>query len=266
MTKSQAIKRAEQDYRLKLRLERSLAKTMVRHFNGLTRDAKKHYIKSGQTLFLSANWLSVFVGSLNRHYNKVANVFKKRLELRGIELTQDEVQRLETAIKRDASNRAFYASTAIINHLQEGLGQSFITAKNQAIASDKPFTDKKIASIASSDFKRKTRYRAVSTIPITETQNAAERTKRDVFTTHHTADTKSKIGIGRAIFQATKSWHTVGDSKVREEHADANLQIKPLNNPFDVGGEQLMQPGDTSLGASPGNTINCRCSAQYSLI
>jgi hypothetical protein len=34
--------------------------------------------------------------------------------------------------------------------------------------------------------------------------------------------------------------------------------VQPIDKPFDVGGEQLMYPGDPD-GGSPGNTINCRC-------
>jgi hypothetical protein len=50
---------------------------------------------------------------------------------------------------------------------------------------------------------------------------------------------------------------------VRPEHAAADGQEQLAINPFLVGGEQLNRPGDTSLGASAGNVINCRCSADY---
>jgi hypothetical protein len=50
---------------------------------------------------------------------------------------------------------------------------------------------------------------------------------------------------------------------VREAHAlaeEATIDNPiPVNEPFTVGGEQLMYPGDDSLGASPGNVINCQC-------
>lgn len=53
----------------------------------------------------------------------------------------------------------------------------------------------------------------------------------------------------------------MGDSRVRPAHIDADSEQVPVDAPFQVGGEFLMYPGDTSLGATPGNVINCRCSA-----
>lgn len=57
----------------------------------------------------------------------------------------------------------------------------------------------------------------------------------------------------------TKVWRAVGDSKTRPAHRAASGQVRLLDEPFIVGGEKLMYPGDWSLGASAGNTINCRC-------
>jgi uncharacterized protein with gpF-like domain len=49
------------------------------------------------------------------------------------------------------------------------------------------------------------------------------------------------------------------DEKVRPAHVEANGQIVPFKQPFDVDGQSLMYPGDMSLGASIDNVINCRC-------
>ena len=54
-----------------------------------------------------------------------------------------------------------------------------------------------------------------------------------------------------------KEWLTARDEKVREAHWAADGQIVRINEPFEVGGEALMWPGD--LNGSPGNIINCRC-------
>lgn len=53
------------------------------------------------------------------------------------------------------------------------------------------------------------------------------------------------------------------DGRVRRgrfDHTEYDLQEVGMTEPFEISGEQLMFPGDTSLGASPGNTISCRCS------
>lgn len=57
----------------------------------------------------------------------------------------------------------------------------------------------------------------------------------------------------------TKRWISRLDNVVREAHLVAHGQTKELKDPFEVGGESLMFPKDTSLGASLGNIINCRC-------
>jgi HK97 family phage portal protein len=60
-----------------------------------------------------------------------------------------------------------------------------------------------------------------------------------------------------------KAWLSSHGPHVREAHAMAEDQYIdapiPVDEPFEVGGEQLMFPGDDSLGATPGNIINCQC-------
>lgn len=60
-----------------------------------------------------------------------------------------------------------------------------------------------------------------------------------------------------------KSWVTMGDGKVRDSHAEANGQKRKIDEPFTVGGYSLMHPGDTSMGASLSEVINCRCVTRY---
>lgn len=58
-----------------------------------------------------------------------------------------------------------------------------------------------------------------------------------------------------------KRWIATHDSRTREEHALADGQIVINDMPFEVGGEHLMFPGDTSMGASGWNIYNCRCTS-----
>ncbi len=58
-----------------------------------------------------------------------------------------------------------------------------------------------------------------------------------------------------------KVWLSTFDSKVRADHADAHGQEVGTDEPFIVGGEPLMYPGDPA--GSPGNIINCRCTVYY---
>lgn len=52
-----------------------------------------------------------------------------------------------------------------------------------------------------------------------------------------------------------KQWDATLDDRTREEHAEADGQIREIDEPFDVGGEQIMMAGDGSAE----NCINCRC-------
>jgi HK97 family phage portal protein len=57
------------------------------------------------------------------------------------------------------------------------------------------------------------------------------------------------------VFLATE------DRKTRPAHAAADGQVVPMGQPFVVGDEQLMYPGDPA--GSAGNVCNCRCSQWY---
>lgn len=54
---------------------------------------------------------------------------------------------------------------------------------------------------------------------------------------------------------ATKVWLTAGDELVRETHADAEGQEVPIDQPFQVGDDLLMYPGDPD--GSDAEVINC---------
>lgn len=79
-------------------------------------------------------------------------------------------------------------------------------------------------------------------------------------TTRHYSSSMLAHGLLRekdGVQGLTKQWDTMMDGKERIEHQDANDQVQPLGQPFIVGGEQLLFPGDPT--GSPSNVINCRC-------
>lgn len=59
----------------------------------------------------------------------------------------------------------------------------------------------------------------------------------------------------------SKRWIATHDSRTRHWHKDADGQTVDNDKPFEVGGEYLMFPGDSSMGASGWNIYNCRCSS-----
>lgn len=61
----------------------------------------------------------------------------------------------------------------------------------------------------------------------------------------------------------TKRWVTMADEKVRFNHVMADGEEVPIDQPFKVGGSELMYPTDISLGADASEVINCRCGCIY---
>jgi len=61
-----------------------------------------------------------------------------------------------------------------------------------------------------------------------------------------------------------KMWISVQDNRTRItpfDHLDMNNVKQELDKPFFVGGQNIDYPGDPK--ASPGNTINCRCTVAF---
>lgn len=88
-------------------------------------------------------------------------------------------------------------------------------------------------------------------------------------------ETVTMMNLGRFIaanksnFQKEKIWISSHDNRVRPginsenspfDHHEVDIKKVDLEEPFEVSGEHLMFPGDSSMGASAGNRVNCRCS------
>lgn len=94
------------------------------------------------------------------------------------------------------------------------------------------------------DMGRTSAVRAARTA-ITEAENAGRQAGRD---------TLEEKGVVMG-----KQWISAHDSRTRDAHMEADGQIVANDDPFTVGGELLMYPGDHSMGASGWNLYNCRC-------
>lgn len=67
----------------------------------------------------------------------------------------------------------------------------------------------------------------------------------------------------RLGFDMWKRWVATSDNRTRDAHADMDGVEVSKDEPFVVDGEELMFPGDISLGASAKNVCNCRCTVVY---
>jgi len=57
-----------------------------------------------------------------------------------------------------------------------------------------------------------------------------------------------------------KEWLATRDPRTRESHIAVDGQKRPIDAPFAVGGYEMQNPGDSSLGAPVSEIAMCRCS------
>lgn len=247
---------AAKDHNLKLQLEATLTPQLIKFFRQYGDDFAKRYEALG---FLPdfGIYKDKLSGILQPHYNKVANVFSKRIvDTVGKPDNHDDVlntisQRTDTfhAINADQSSQYIMQTT------HDNAHNAIKKAAAAGIAAGLFLTRTQIAKQAKRDLLR-TNINRVSGISMTETQGAAEHAKQSEFealTFHgaHNIHLKKK----------QKQWNAVLDNVTRAAHAQADGQIVDYGQPYEVGGEKMMYPKDSSLGASLSNIINCRCSS-----
>jgi HK97 family phage portal protein len=60
-----------------------------------------------------------------------------------------------------------------------------------------------------------------------------------------------------------KEWIATRDERTRDTHTSVDAQIVPMDEAFQVGGSQMMFPGDSSMNAPAEEIIQCRCAVGY---
>ena len=74
----------------------------------------------------------------------------------------------------------------------------------------------------------------------------------------------SVLGAQASGIPTRKVWLSTQDDRTRDLHLAVDGQKVPnLETPFNVGGDEMQYPGDSSMGAAASNTINCRCTVIY---
>jgi uncharacterized protein with gpF-like domain len=105
-------------------------------------------------------------------------------------------------------------------------------------------------------------------LDVTGTENWPARARTVSVTEVHRAYNMGGLAAALRIQQQEsgprmlKRWDAKDDSAVRPAHRLADGQVQFASQPFMVGGEPLMSPGDPS--GSPWNVINCRCKQRFS--
>lgn len=139
----------------------------------------------------------------------------------------------------------------------------FDSVFKKAIMERKPLTEETIVRMLTAYEQKAVRYRG-EMIARTETIEAINRAESDAI--HQAIDegliTKNMV---------RKWWDDTGDGRTRPSHLYMGRTYNrenpiPIDEPFVFqSGEKCMYPGDTSLGLSPKEVINCRCKVQYEI-
>lgn len=254
-------KRNAEDLALKLKFERQLEKSMRNFFKDLSSEVKHHYAVTEQILD-TRQFDSEIAVILMQHYRKVSNAFEKRLRLDIQKIFHIyETKALDDKVKKKLNEyfkrRSIEQTSFISQTNSKELFNSFQSIMLGAAMEGVFLPKKKLSELASDDFEVRALGRA-KTIGQTETQSSSEKTK-DIEAESLLDDQVIAEGVVLRPENITKTWSAILDTHTRIAHAEADDQTVNQDDPFLVDGEQLMYPGDTSLGASLENIINCRC-------
>ena len=246
------------NYIEKLKQERSLRRKVDVLLRNIDKEFKRQYSKSGITIN-AYDFQDQLEEMLRTHGIKVSNIFSDQLRKKyGNPANNKNVQiKLEANIKGFAAQRAHLISHTILDTTRKHIDKAIQDAHITAALNNITINNRNIGHLASQNLREKVIGRS-NTIATTETQIAAGMGKQ--LENETMVNSASDIG-GEPIkeLESFKMWIAVLDDHTREAHADADSQVVPTDQPFIVGGEELMIPGDTSLGASLENIIQCRC-------
>jgi len=82
--------------------------------------------------------------------------------------------------------------------------------------------------------------------------------------THGAANYGAQEAARETGLRLRKEWVAAADERTREDHKAADGQIVGMDEPFQVGSDMLMFPGDPA--GSPEQVINCRCAVSHVVI
>lgn len=103
--------------------------------------------------------------------------------------------------------------------------------------------------------------RAIRDIAPTKSASRAQTIARTE--THAASQAAAQASAEAVDLQMVRVWVSAQGERTREDHAQADGQVRGMHEPFQVGGESLMFPGDP--GGSPEQVVNCRCCVVYEL-
>lgn len=246
----------------KLQLEEQFKPNLRRFFKQIARDVAAVYISTYSIPSLDS-YRPELNSILRNQYRKVAKKFqyefRRRIKDDKVLNALDKDLNINHDIVRFIEKHSDKQTSFILNTTRQELQAiSSKVVMDSAIAGES-LSKSEIAARIRREFEKRSEGR-IDTIAMTETQISAEQIKLI-----ESQEVEKVVQELESIPVIEKSWGSILDNKTRKAHVEADGQVKKINEPFIVGGELLKVPGDTSLGASLNNIINCRCSSHTQL-
>lgn len=245
---------ARQEVRRQLRLRNNLEKDTFTKLRALinrnVRIEADNYINAGR--FADIRFTKNLNNDINDlMYEQLIKVFRETINL-NIETYDDGLKNLDFI----SFNKPFSFQNEYDNYFKSRAPLYANIALSAALRIDTFLSDnqnlslREQAKLLTTNMFAFSRVRAMR-IARTETHSASS------FASDRYNDRVSKeLGISMK-----KRWVSVGDARTRTTHANANGQVRSMDEDFQINGALMKHPGDPRGGAK--NVVNCRCVVVY---
>ena len=210
-------------------------------FKALQKRVAERYTKANQTAVSYVNDATPGIYSLNRNY--AAYTIESVSGDVGFDLWDE--QTVKRLIKDEPDLMPYYPANRALNR---GIDLAYGKRQISACVTSSILQGNSVKGMAD-DLQTK--------IP-TMNRDSAIRTARTAVTNAQNAGRMdSYVAATKMGIEMEREWVSTLDARTRPEHAEADGQVVGVDEPFIVGGEKLMFPGDRS--GSGWNIYNCRC-------
>jgi hypothetical protein len=249
----------------KLKQEGKLKSKLEPHFEQVGKQVKSHYANKGNLPSFEAHQEKV-KEIINDHYIDTASKTSTNLRDNFKPVKNDEKLNalIDTHIENDAEDRSDFAAESIAETTENNFKDYIKEAVSAAAVAGILLSDEDVAEEIADKFDSTTDDR-LDLIAQMETGIAADDGRMDEMEALEDTEAEFEDDTTIADYKRSKTWVAILDDKTREEHAEADGQVVDFDEPFDVGGEDLMMPRDDSMGASDWNIMGCRCEMVESL-
>ena len=208
-------------------------------FKALQKRLAERYTEANQTAVRYVNDATPGIYSLNRNY--AAYTIESVSGDVGFDLWDE--QTVKRLIKGEPDLMPYYPAKRALNR---GIDLAYGKRQISACVTSSILQGKSIKGMAD-DLQTR--------IP-TMNRNSAIRTARTAVTNAQNAGRQdSYVAATKMGIEMEREWVSALDARTRPEHAEADGQVVGVDEPFIVGGEKLMFPGDRN--GSGWNTYNC---------